>query len=258
MQGNVLNYTTRQAMGVVALITPWNHPLLITIKKLAPALAAGNSIILKPSEKAPLSVQYLVQSILPRAALPPGTVQVLIGGADVAQQVVSDERIARVDFTGGTRAGKILAGIAGTNLVPVTAELGGKSAVCVLPQVNVNDVVEGILAAGFIASGQTCVTGSRVIIHKDVYDEVLERLVLRTGELKVGLPWESETQIGALINEEAVERCELFVRVAKEEGARILTGGERTSVNHAVRTLSSTADIGILLPTDDNSRLYPV
>src|SRR5947207_10193457 len=118
-------------MGVVALITPWNHPLLITIKKLAPALAAGNSVILKPSEKAPLSVQHLVQSILPRAGLPNGIVQVLIGAGDVAQQVVRNRHIARVDFTGGTVAGKQLCSIAGGNLVPVTAELGGKSAVCV-------------------------------------------------------------------------------------------------------------------------------
>src|SRR5271170_3696925 len=129
-------------MGVIALITPWNHPLLITIKKLAPALAAGNSIIIKPSEKAPLSVQYLVSNILSEAGLPAGTVQVLLGDGQTAQTIVHNEYIQRIDFTGGTKTGRILASLAGGRLIPITAELGGKTAVLVCEDCEIESAVE--------------------------------------------------------------------------------------------------------------------
>jgi phenylacetaldehyde dehydrogenase len=232
-----LNYTTTRPIGVVALITPWNHPLLITIKKLAPALAAGNSIIIKPSEKAPLSVQHLISTLLPQAGLPPGTVQVLLGDSAVAQTILHNPHIQRLDFTGGTETGRILAAAAGQRLIPITAELGGKTAVLVCEDCDVEMTVEGVLAAGFIASGQTCVTGSRVIVQEGVYDEVVERLVRRVGELKVGRPWEMETDIGAVIDAKAVERCEWFVETARKEGAKVLVGGEAVKVDGKVRAV---------------------
>lgn len=234
IKGNILNYTTIRPIGVVALITPWNHPLLITIKKLAPALATGNSVIIKPSEKAPLSVQYLVSQILAKAGLPIGTVQVLLGDGETAQGIVNDERISRIDFTGGTKTGRILASLAGHRLIPITAELGGKTAVLVCEDCEIDQAVEGVLAAGFIASGQTCVTGSRVIIQEGIYDEFVERLRKRTKELKIGRPWEVDTQIGAVIDSAAVERCEWFVRTAKEEGAKVLVGGEAVKIDGKV------------------------
>src|SRR5271170_1396165 len=202
-------------MGVIALITPWNHPLLITIKKLAPALAAGNSIIIKPSEKAPLSVQHLISTLLPQAGLPPGTVQVLLGDSTVAQTILHNPHIQRLDFTGGTETGRILAAAAGQRLIPITAELGGKTAVLVCEDCEIESAVEGVLAAGFIASGQTCVTGSRVVIQEGIYDEFVEKLVKRTKELKVGRPWDMETQIGAVIDSAAVERCHQFMKTAR-------------------------------------------
>lgn len=218
----------------MALITPWNHPLLITIKKLAPALAAGNSLILKPSEKAPLSVSYLVSDILHNAGIPKGTVQVLLGDAETAQSIVHDDRVKRIDFTGGTNTGRILAEIAGRRLVPITAELGGKTAVLVCEDCLINEAVEGVLAAGFIASGQTCVTGSRVIVQERIYERFVERLVKRTGELKVGRPWEVDTQIGAVIDRDAVERCQWFVEMARKERAKVLVGGEPVKVDGRV------------------------
>ena len=218
----------------MALITPWNHPLLITIKKLAPALAAGNSLILKPSEKAPLSVSYLVSDILHNAGIPKGTVQVLLGDAETAQSIVHDDRVKRIDFTGGTNTGRILAEIAGGRLVPITAELGGKTAVLVCEDCGIDEAVEGVLAAGFIASGQTCVTGSRVIVQERIYERFVERLVKRTGELKVGRPWEIDTQIGAVIDRDAVERCQWFVEMARKEGAKVLVGGEPVKVDGRV------------------------
>lgn len=234
MKGNVLNYTTIRPLGVVALITPWNHPLLITIKKLAPALAAGNSVIIKPSEKAPLSVQYLVSRILEEAGLPVGTVQVLLGDGETAQGIVNDDRIQRIDFTGGTKTGRILASLAGQRLIPITAELGGKTAVLVCDDCEIDHAVEGVLAAGFIASGQTCVTGSRVIIQDAIYDEFVEKLTRRTMELKIGRPWEFDTQIGAVIDAAAVERCEWFIETARKEGAKVLVGGESVKIDGKV------------------------
>jgi len=241
----------------VALITPWNHPLLITIKKLAPALAAGNSVIIKPSEKAPLSVSYLVSHILSSAGVPPGTVQVLLGAAETAQSIVRDSRIQRIDFTGGTPTGRILASIAGERLIPITAELGGKTAVLVCEDCEIEDAVEGVLAAGFIASGQTCVTGSRVIVQEGIYDLFVERLIRRTGQLKVGRPWEVETQIGAVIDGAAVERCRWFVETARKEGATVLSGGESVKIDGKVSAPIVVGNSGTLFPTDVIGRLSP-
>ena len=221
-------------MGVVALITPWNLPLLITIKKLAPALAAGNSIIIKPSEKAPMSVQYLVSNILSEAGLPLGTVQVLIGDGKTGSQIASHPQIARIDFTGGTNTGRHLASVAGKRLVPITAELGGKTAMLICGDCDVEGAVQGVLAGGFIASGQTCVTGSRVIVEDSIYERFVERLMERTGELRIGRPWEMETQIGAVIDEEAVKRCQRYVATAKKEGATVLAGGKAVQVDGRV------------------------
>ena len=254
-KGNVLNYTTIRPLGVVGLITPWNHPLLITIKKLAPALAAGNSVIIKPSEKAPLSVQYLVSNIIAKSGLPAGTVQVLLGDGETAQEIVKDERIQRIDFTGSTKTGRILAALAGQRLIPITAELGGKTAVLICEDCEIEDAVEGVLAAGFIASGQTCVTGSRVIIQESVYDEFVERLCQRTKELKIGRPWEFDTQIGAVIDSAAVERCEWFTKIAREEGAKVLVGGESVKIDGKVIFCRYLADSGILFSADIVGRL---
>lgn len=229
------------------MITPWNHPLLITIKKLAPALAAGNSVIIKPSEKAPLSIQHLVRTILPAAGVPAGTVQVLLGAGDVGRAVAAHEHIARIDFTGGTATGRKLAALAGERLVPITAELGGKTGVLVCEDADLGAAVEGVLAAGFIASGQTCVTGSRVIVQERVYDEVVARLVERVGELKLGRPWEEDTQIGAVIDDGAVKRCEWFVDTARKEGAKILVGGESAKVDGKVGPLLNLLMKGLLL-----------
>ena len=216
------------------MITTWNHPLLITIKKLAPALAAGNSIIIKPSEKAPLSVQYLVSEILSSAGVPPGTVQVLLGDGQVGSQIASHEKINRIDFTGGTSTGRHLAALAGNRLIPITAELGGKTAMLICGDCDLEMAVEGVLAGGFIASGQTCVTGSRIIIEEGIYDRFVERLVRRTGELKIGRPWEFGTQIGAVIDAEAVRRCERYVSTAEKEGAKVLVGGKAVKVDGKV------------------------
>lgn len=233
-KGNVLNYTRLQPLGVVALITPWNHPLLITIKKLAPALAAGNSVVIKPSEKAPFSVQYLVSNILSEAGVPPGTVQVLVGDGETGSQIASHNKVARIDFTGGTNTGRQLASLAGRRLIPVTAELGGKTAMLICGDCDVEMAVQGVLAGGFIASGQTCVTGSRVIVENSIYEAFVERLVERTEELRIGRPWEVKTQIGAVIDEEAVKRCERYVATAKKEGATVLAGGIAVKVDGRV------------------------
>jgi acyl-CoA reductase-like NAD-dependent aldehyde dehydrogenase len=241
-------------LGVVALITPWNHPLLITIKKLAPALAAGNSVIIKPSEKAPLSVQYLVSNILAKAGLPLGTVQVLLGNGDTATNIIQNDKIQRIDFTGGTQAGRNVTRIAGERLIPITAELGGKTAVLICDDCDIDQVVEGVLTAGFIASGQTCITGSRIIIHTSIYDVFVQKLVERTGQLKVGLPWEEGTQIGPLIDSAALDRCDKFMEQTRKDGSSCLVGGSRiNNINKDGRVIVSAKRlmIGLLLLAND-------
>ncbi|OJJ42628.1 hypothetical protein ASPZODRAFT_137233 [Penicilliopsis zonata CBS 506.65] len=226
-KGPVVNTLTRRPLGVVVQLTPWNHPLLISVKKVAAALAAGNVVILKPSELAPLSVLRL-GPLFKQAGLPDGVLQIVCGtGRETGRFLVEDKRIARIDLTGSLATYQALAPIAGRNLVPITAELGGKAPVCVFPSVPVEEAVQAALFAAFIASGQTCVTGSRILVHADGYDAFLARLVERTKALRIGDPMDSHTQVGAVINAAAVRRCEEFVSRAVAQGGRLLCGGNQ-------------------------------
>jgi acyl-CoA reductase-like NAD-dependent aldehyde dehydrogenase len=239
-KGPVLNVLTRHPLGVCALITPWNHPLLIASKKLAAALAAGNTVILKPSELAPLSVLQFGE-IFREAGLPDGTLFIMNGrGAETGKFLCEARGLAKIDLTGGLGTYEAVAPVAARNMTALQAELGGKAPVCVFPSVGVEEAVRAALFAGFIASGQTCVTGSRVLVHREVYEEFKALLVERVGRLRVGDPMEEGTQIGAVINEAAVQRCERFVEKALGEGDGLLCGGKRTSVNGTGRFFEPT------------------
>lgn len=216
-----------------ALITPWNHPLLIAAKKLAAALAAGNTVILKPSELAPLSVLRLGE-VLADAGLPAGTLFIVNGrGAETGRWLCESAELglAKIDLTGGLATYRAVAPVAALGMAAVTAELGGKAPVCVFPSVGVEEGVRAALFAAFIASGQTCVTGSRLLVHGEIYEAFREVLVRRVMGLRVGDPMKEDTQIGAVINEAAVKRCEDFVQKAETEGDVVLCGGKATSVN---------------------------
>jgi acyl-CoA reductase-like NAD-dependent aldehyde dehydrogenase len=230
-KGPVVNTLTRLPLGVVVQITPWNHPLLIATKKIAAALAAGNSVIVKPSESAPLSVLEMGK-LFQEAGLPDGTLQIVSGsGRETGKFLCESPLVAKIDLTGGLATYEAIAPTASKNLIPITAELGGKAPVCFFPSMPVEKGVKAALFASFIASGQTCVTGSRLLVHSDIYDEFIELLVRRTTNLKIGAPTDDRTQIGAVISQVSVERCSAFVSKAVEEGGKVLCGGKPTSVD---------------------------
>ena len=229
-KGPVVNTLTRSPLGVVVQITPWNHPLLIATKKIAAALAAGNSVIVKPSESAPLSVLQMGQ-LFQEAGLPDGTLQIVSGyGRETGKFLCQSKVIAKIDLTGGLATYEAIAPIASKSLIPITAELGGKAPVCIFPSVGAEKGVRAALFASFIASGQTCVTGSRLLIHTDIYDEFVELMVRRTHSLRIGDPTDDRTQIGAVISRASVDRCSKFVSDAIADGGKLLCGGKPTSV----------------------------
>ncbi|HLC27634.1 MAG TPA: aldehyde dehydrogenase [bacterium] len=226
MPGNYLNYTQRIPLGVVAQITPWNHPMLILAKKVAPALAAGNTVVIKPSEYAPLSALALA-SIGREAGLPPGVLNVVTGfGPSTGSALVSHPAVAKVDMTGGVETGRAVASAAGRNLADVTAELGGKAPVIIFPDVELPDVVTGAVLHGYYASGQACAQGSRVLIHADLLQEFTEHFVQRVRQLRVGDPVDKDTEIGPLVSKRQLERVHRYCQIGVEEGATLLCGGQ--------------------------------
>lgn len=222
-----LNYTRRVPLGIVGLVTPWNHPLLILTKKVAPALAAGNAVVVKPSELAPISA-LLLGRILSEAGLPDGAYNVITGyGAEAGKALTEHPDIGKVDLTGGTETGKAVAAAAGAHLAHFSGELGGKAAVIIFDDIDTERAVAAAMFAGFIASGQTCVQGARVLVHVDRLAEFTDRLAARSSEIIVGDPTDPVTQMGPLVSRGQLERTENYVRLAHEEGARLLSGGER-------------------------------
>lgn len=225
--GSYVNYVRRVPLGVVGLITPWNHPLLILTKKLAPALAAGNTVVAKPSELAPLT-PLLLAELCARAGLPPGVFNVVNGyGATAGRHLSGHPEIQKLDLTGGTETGKAAASAAAANLTRVSMELGGKAPAIFFPDINLEEAVSGALFAAFIASGQTCVQGSRLLVHRSVYVPFLDRLLARTRQLSVGDPMVLSTQVGPVISSRQLERVESYIRIGVEEGAQLLCGGKR-------------------------------
>ena len=225
--GAHINLVQRVPLGVVALITPWNHPLLILMKKLASALAAGNSVVIKPSEFAPVAALEVVR-ILEEAGLPPGVANVVPGyGAATGKALVEHRGIAKVDVTGGTETGRAIAAAAGRNLIPVAAELGGKAAVVVFDDTDPAVAAAGAAFAAFIATGQVCIQGSRLLVQESIYDDVVERFIERAASLRVGDPLEASTQLGPLASAPQCERVVAAVDRGREEGANVRVGGHR-------------------------------
>jgi len=223
--GPYLNYVQRVPLGVVAQITPWNHPLLIAVKKLAPALAAGNSVVLKPSELAPLSVLELAK-ICKEAGLPDGVLSVVPGhGHETGAALCAHPLVRKVDLTGGTPTGKAVGAIAGANLAGMVSELGGKAPMLVFEDADLDQAVNGAAFASFVASGQTCIMGARLLVHEAVYEEVVQRFVRKAESIRLGDPMDMATQMGPVISEAQRSRVLEAVSVAKSEGAEILCGG---------------------------------
>jgi acyl-CoA reductase-like NAD-dependent aldehyde dehydrogenase len=225
--GPYLNYARRVPLGVVGALTPWNHPLLILTKKVAPALAAGNTMVVKPSELAPIT-PLMLGEVLKEAGLPDGVYNVVPGfGRTAGAALAGHPGLQKIDLTGGTETGRAVAALAGRNLARVSAELGGKAAVIVFPDVDVERATAGALFASFIAAGQTCVQGALLLVHRSLHDAVVERLVRRANAIRIGDPQDPATQMGPLVSAHQREVVEGYVRAGIEEGATLAAGGRR-------------------------------
>ncbi|MCY4366591.1 MAG: aldehyde dehydrogenase [Chloroflexi bacterium] len=221
-----LNYTVRIPLGVVGQLTPWNHPMMIASKKLAPALAAGCVVVLKPSEWAPLTPTE-IGNIALEAGLPPGVLNIVNGfGPTAGKALAADRRLGKLDLTGGTETGRAVGEVVGRNLTPFQAELGGKAPVIVFPDSNLDDAVNGCAFASFVASGQTCIQGSRAVVHRSIYDQFVEQLSAKVASIRIGDPTEFDTQMGPVVSRPSYDRILSYVNGAREEGARVAHGGK--------------------------------
>lgn len=226
-RGAYLTLSTHDALGVVGAITPWNSPIASDAQKIAPALAAGNAVLLKPSSWSPLVCLELAR-IVAEAGLPKGLFSTLPGaGRIVGDALVTDPAVKKVSFTGGTQTGRAIAAKAAAKLMPVSLELGGKSPSIVFADCDRDLAIAGILFGIFSSSGQSCIAGSRLFVEASIYDDFVARLVEATEKLKVGHPFDPETQVAPLVHRDHRASVEAHVAQAIEDGARVLTGGAR-------------------------------
>lgn len=234
--GKLHNWIDRIPLGVVAQITPFNHPMLIAVKKIAPALAAGNCIVLKPSEVTPLTSIELGK-LLKEAGLPDGVFNVLPGdGMTTGKALVEHPLIKKVDVTGGTPAGRAIGAIAGRNLAHYTAELGGKAPLIVFEQAHLGLAVNGIAFGSFIASGQTCVAATRIIVHNSILGQVVEKLTgkAQSIEKRMGSPKNAESMMGPLISAKQLGNVIALVDDAVNSGVTVVAGGKRMSATSSL------------------------
>lgn len=226
-RGDYLSMTTYEPVGVVAAITPWNSPLTMEAQKVAPALAAGNAVIVKPSEVTPTAALAIAE-IAQEAGLPPGLLNVLTGsGRDTGVPLVRHPGIRMVSFTGGTETGRAIAQIAAERLIPVALELGGKSPHIVFADADLEKAAAAVQGGIFEGSGQSCVAGSRLFVERRALDRMIALIRERANTLKVGMPLAPDSRMGPLSSFRHRETVESFVQSAREEGGEILAGGAR-------------------------------
>jgi acyl-CoA reductase-like NAD-dependent aldehyde dehydrogenase len=226
-RGDYLTMSIHEPLGVVAAITPWNSPIASEAQKLAPALAAGNAVVVKPAEVTPLAALELGR-ICEQAGVPKGVVSVVPGkGSVIGDAIVRHPLVKKVSFTGGTATGRMLAAIAAEKLMPITLELGGKSPTIVFEDADLDHAVNGVLFGIFSSTGESCIAGSRLFVHESIHDALVARLVEKTGALRVGDPADPTTQMGPLITSSHRASIERFVQLGRDEGGAVLTGGER-------------------------------
>ncbi|RKP57902.1 aldehyde dehydrogenase [Pararobbsia silviterrae] len=225
-QPNTLDYLTLEPYGVIGLITAWNSPLSLLANKLAPALAAGNCVVVKPSEHASVSTLEFA-SLVEEAGFPPGVFNVVTGGAETGRALVDDPGVAMISFTGSPNVGRHIAAAAGRRLVPVKLELGGKSPNIIFDDADLDKAIVGALAGIFGATGQTCVAGSRLLVQRGIYEQVIERLAARAQSIRMGDPLDPATEMGAVANEPQYTRILAAIEAAKRAGGRLVTGGGR-------------------------------
>lgn len=227
-QKDVFDYTAKEPLGVCVLITAWNSPMSILCMKLAPALAARNCVVIKPSEHASCTTLELAR-LIKEAGFPAGVVNVTTGDHRVGKALTRSGRVDRVSFTGSPQVGRSIAADAGERLIPVTLELGGKSPNIIFDDADLDKAVVGALAGIFAATGQTCIAGSRLVVQRGVYDEVIARLAKRAQMIKLGNPLDMATEMGTAANEPQFRRILERIEKARAEGARLVTGGKQAT-----------------------------
>jgi aldehyde dehydrogenase (NAD+) len=230
VKGNYLTYTLREPLGVVAAIVPWNFPLLLAAWKVAPALACGNVVILKPASQTPLTAIALGE-IAVEVGLPPGVLNVITGpGSSVGQAIVEHPGIDKIAFTGDTSTGKGIMRAAAETLKKITLELGGKSPNIVLPDADLDAALRGATTGIFYGKGEVCAAGSRLLVAKSIKDEFMEKLAARAKKMVAGDPLDPKTRYGALASKKQLETVQKYVDIAKKEGATLVAGGERADI----------------------------
>jgi aldehyde dehydrogenase (NAD+) len=219
------NFTREEPLGVVAALTPWNSPLLLAAWKLAPALAAGNTVVLKPSEHSSVSALAFGE-LFEKAGFPPGVVNIITGfGSEVGEPLIAHPDVAKVAFTGGDKTGQAVYEQAARGIKRVTLELGGKSANIVFDDADLDQAVNGVVSGIFAATGQTCIAGSRALIHRPVYDAFVDRLLALARSARMGNPLELSTQVGPITTQPQYRKVLDYMDVARGEGAVCLLGG---------------------------------
>ena len=226
LPGNMLSLVMHEPIGVVGQIVPWNFPFLMAAWKLAPVLAAGDCTVFKPSSTTSLSVLEFAK--LTQDVIPAGVFNVITGrGSKSGQYLLENKRISKLAFTGSTEVGRDVALAAADRLIPATLELGGKSANIIFPDAQWDMVIDGVQLGILFNQGQVCCAGSRIFVHEDIYDKFVNDAVEAFNKVKVGMPWEDDTQMGSQIDERQMNKILSYIEIAKEEGGKVLCGGER-------------------------------
>ena len=227
---NAVNFTLRQPIGVVGCISPWNLPLYLFTWKIAPAIAAGNCVVAKPSEVTPMTA-YLLGEICTEAGLPKGVLNIVHGlGTTTGQAIVEHPNIKAISFTGGTTTGAHIARVAAPMFKKLSLELGGKNPNLIFADCDYEKMLNTTVRSSFANQGQICLCGSRILVEEKIYEQFKKDFIQKVSELKVGNPVKSDTNIGALVSKQHLEKVKSYIDIAEQEGGKILFGGETVTV----------------------------
>ncbi|MGW9026015.1 aldehyde dehydrogenase family protein [Streptomyces sp. NPDC055722] len=237
-----LGLAVREPLGVVAAFAPWNAPVILGVRAVAAPLAAGNTVVVKPSEDAPIACGLLIADLLREAGLPDGVLNVVTNAredaAEIAEALIGDDRVRTVNFTGSTGVGRIIGELAARHLKPAVLELGGKNAVLVLNDADIDHAVDAATFSVFMNSGQICMSGDRILVHESLAEEFTEKFVEKVASLRAGDPAHPRTVVGPLISARSAQRLAALVKDAVAKGADVLTGGEPEGAVHPATVLT--------------------
>jgi len=227
-----MNFTLRHPLGVVGCISPWNLPLYLFTWKIAPAIAAGNTVVAKPSEVTPMTA-YLLGDILTEAGLPKGVLNIVHGtGPSAGQAIVEHPNIKAISFTGGTKTGEHIARTAAPMFKKLSLELGGKNPNLIFADCDYENMLEMTVKSSFANQGQICLCGSRIFVEESIYEQFKKDFIEKVSQLKVGDPFNAETNMGALVSKPHLEKVQSYIKIAEDEGGKILFGGKEVTVEN--------------------------